>query len=97
MGRHRGVPAALVPGYVVAGVVGPRHDRLAAQHRPGAADPAHFDTIIRVPRGNADDSSRDPAVFDRVAAFLCGYGVRPLAEAPARPVLAMTGRERRFA
>ena len=39
---------------------------------------ARYETVIWVPRGDADDPSRDPAVLDRVAAFLLRAGVRPL-------------------
>lgn len=58
---------------------------------------ARFDTIIWVPRGDADDPSRDPALFDRIAGFLGACGVRTLAEPAARPVLAMADTERLFA
>ena len=48
---------------------------------------ARYETLIWVPRGDRDDPSRDPAVLDRVAAFLEACGVRALAEplAPAVP------------
>ena len=39
---------------------------------------ARYDTIVWVPRGDADDPSRDPAVLDRVAGFLLGCGARAL-------------------
>ncbi len=42
---------------------------------------ARYETLIWVPRGDRDDPSRDPAVLDRVAAFLEACGVRALAEA----------------
>ncbi len=42
---------------------------------------ARYETLIWVPRGDRDDPSRDPAVLDRVAAFLKACGVRTLAEA----------------
>lgn len=58
---------------------------------------ARFDTIIWVPRGDADDPMRDPAVFDRIAGFLGACGVRSLAEAPARPVDVMADAGRLFA
>ena len=43
---------------------------------------ARYETLIWVPRGDRDDPSRDPAVLDRVAAFLRACGVRALAEVP---------------
>ncbi|NPD65716.1 DUF2075 domain-containing protein [Lichenicola cladoniae] len=58
---------------------------------------ARFDTIIWVPRGDADDPSRDPAVFDQIAGFLAACGIRPLAGAPARPVAVTADTERLFA
>ena len=44
---------------------------------------ARYETLIWVPRGDRDDPSRDPAVLDRVAAFLEACGVRALAEPPS--------------
>ncbi len=43
---------------------------------------ARYETLVWVPRGDGDDPSRDPAVLDRVAAFLKACGVRGLAEVP---------------
>ncbi|WP_419730645.1 DNA/RNA helicase domain-containing protein [Lichenicola sp.] len=45
---------------------------------------ARYDTIIWVPRGDPDDPSRDPDIFDRIATFLVGCGVRSLLE-PSAP------------
>ena len=44
---------------------------------------ARYETLIWVPRGDRDDPSRNPAVLDRVAAFLQACGVRALAEGDA--------------
>jgi hypothetical protein len=46
---------------------------------------ARYDTVIWVPRGDALDATRDPAVLDDVAAFLGRCGARPL-PAPAAVV-----------
>lgn len=54
---------------------------------------ARFDTMICVPRGDAGDPSRDPAVSDRLAAFLGACGIGHLAEDPARAVMALTASE----
>lgn len=43
---------------------------------------ARYETIIYVPRGDAADTTRRPAEFEAVAAFLLGCGVRPLEAAP---------------
>ncbi len=37
---------------------------------------ARYETVIWVPRGDAEDPSRDPAVFERVAGYLASCGVR---------------------
>jgi hypothetical protein len=37
---------------------------------------ARYETVIFVPRGDARDATRDPAVYDGVAAFLVASGVR---------------------
>jgi hypothetical protein len=39
---------------------------------------ARYETLIWVPRGAAEDPSRDPAVLDRIASFLLEYGVPTL-------------------
>ncbi len=38
---------------------------------------ARYETVIWVPRGDAEDPSRDPALFERVARYLLSCGVRP--------------------
>ncbi len=45
---------------------------------------ARYETAIFVPRGDAADATRDPAVYDRIAAFLAACGARDLAELPAQ-------------
>ncbi len=50
---------------------------------------ARYETVIFVPRGDADDVTRDPAGFDAIADYLLACGARPLENAqPARPALA---------
>jgi hypothetical protein len=39
---------------------------------------ARYDTVIWVPKGDANDRTNDPDTMDRVAAFLQDCGVRPL-------------------
>ena len=39
---------------------------------------ARYGTIIWVPRGDVDDPTRPPSVYDAVADFLTGCGVRPI-------------------
>ena len=43
---------------------------------------ARFETIIWVPQGDPADRTRDPALFDGIAAFLRECGIRDLAEVP---------------
>jgi hypothetical protein len=47
---------------------------------------ARFETIIWVPEGDPLDRTRDPRVFDAVAAFLRECGVRDLAPVPPAPL-----------
>ncbi len=42
---------------------------------------ARYESAIFVPAGDAMDETRDPAVLDRIAAFLAACGARPLAAA----------------
>ncbi len=42
-------------------------------------------TVIFVPRGSGDDRTRDPALYDEVAAFLLLCGVPPLPEVSLEP------------
>jgi hypothetical protein len=44
---------------------------------------ARYETVIFVPRGNALDRTRDPAVYDRIAGFLSQCGARDLCPPPA--------------
>ncbi|MCQ8242271.1 DNA/RNA helicase domain-containing protein [Rhizosaccharibacter radicis] len=44
---------------------------------------ARYETVIWVPRGDADDPTRDPALFDEVADFLERCGARPAVPAAA--------------
>ncbi len=44
---------------------------------------ARYDTVVWVPRGDAGDRTRDPAVLDAVAAFLERCGARALPDAAA--------------
>ena len=51
---------------------------------------ARYDTIIYVPRGDMHDVTRDPAGYDRVAAFLSACGARdwvPVVQPAAAPAL----------
>ena len=49
---------------------------------------ARFGTMIWVPEGDRTDRTRDPRVFDEIAAFLRACGVRDLPMgAPALPIL----------
>jgi hypothetical protein len=41
---------------------------------------ARYETVIRVPQGDAADRTRDPASFDIVARFLADCGACPLKE-----------------
>ena len=43
---------------------------------------ARYDTVIFVPRGDAGDATREPALYDRIADFLLDCGAAPLGEAP---------------
>ena len=43
---------------------------------------ARYETVIWVPRGDADDPSRDPAAFEAIAGYLLRCGVRPLGPLP---------------
>ncbi len=52
---------------------------------------ARYDTVVWVPRGDAGDATRDPAVLDGVAAFLARCGARALPEPVA---VARAGGER---
>jgi len=47
---------------------------------------ARYETVIYIPRGDAEDPTRDPAAFDAIAAFLFACGATPLAAAAPRPV-----------
>jgi hypothetical protein len=44
---------------------------------------ARYDTVIFVPRGDAADTTRDPAVYEAVAGFLSACGVRDFVCMPA--------------
>ena len=44
---------------------------------------ARYETVIWTPRGDRNDPTRDPAVFDAIADFLLACGARPLTEVPA--------------
>jgi hypothetical protein len=52
---------------------------------------ARYETILFVPRGSADDATRDPRAFDGLAAFLTACGVRPLTEAAPVAVAPQAG------
>jgi hypothetical protein len=52
---------------------------------------ARHETVIFVPRGDAGDATRDPAVLEAVAAFLCACGVRPVPGLAASPQPAEPG------
>jgi hypothetical protein len=39
---------------------------------------ARYETVIWVPRGDTRDATRDPAVYDEVAAFLASCGAARL-------------------
>ena len=47
---------------------------------------ARYETVIFVPRGDAGDDTRDPAVLDRIAAFLTACGARPRSFVAQPPV-----------
>ena len=46
---------------------------------------ARYETVIFVPRGDPSDRTRDPALYDRIAAFLIACGAAPIDLAIARP------------
>ncbi len=46
---------------------------------------ARYETVIWVPRGDAEDLTRPPATFDAIAEFLLACGAQPLREAPVVP------------
>jgi hypothetical protein len=46
---------------------------------------ARYETILFVPRGNATDATRPPAVYDAIAAFLAHCGATDLQTVPAPP------------
>jgi hypothetical protein len=54
---------------------------------------ARYDTIIWIPKGNAEDATREPTLFDEIAALLirCGATALPTAspvwDAPMEPLL----------
>ena len=41
---------------------------------------ARYETVIWVPLGDAADTTRPPAEFDAIAAFLCACGAQELGE-----------------
>ena len=45
---------------------------------------ARYDTIIFIPRGDAQDMTRDPATYDRIAEYLLQCGAREWAALPAQ-------------
>jgi hypothetical protein len=59
---------------------------------------ARYDTVIRVPSGDAADATREPRLFDATAAFLLACGAGVLDESKPVPVAAKNGLfdQRRF-
>jgi len=49
---------------------------------------ARYETVIRVPPGDASDVTRAPAEFDAIAAFLRECGAQELTEIPISPDIA---------
>lgn len=51
---------------------------------------ARYATAIWIPQGDAADATRDPQIFDAIAAFLAACGARPMAEnQPPEPAASM--------